>query len=82
MNTTHNPKTGPGIVAQLQAAALDDDALIGIAIVQTLSGLSRTAIYVRAAAGNFPEPIRMGKRCNRWRRGGIIAWCRKQGGEQ
>jgi len=39
-----------------------------------LIGLRRSAIYAAIARGEFPEPIKIGKRASAWRRADIEAW--------
>lgn len=53
-----------------------DDALLKLATVSAVTGLSRTTIYTRMSANppTFPEAIRQGKRCTRWRAGDIRAF--------
>lgn len=63
-----------------QAQPLDvihvDDALLKLPTVSAITGLSRTTIYTRMAATppTFPQAIRQGKRCTRWRAGDIKAF--------
>lgn len=49
-------------------------ALLRIATVQALTGLSRSTIYAKVAAGTFPAPIKQGTRCTRFRAGAVTAW--------
>jgi prophage regulatory protein len=37
-------------------------------------GLSRSTIYERIAQGEFPRPIRLGKRAVGWHESAIAAW--------
>jgi prophage regulatory protein len=41
--------------------------------VRTLSGLSRSTIYVRVAEGLFPPPILLGRRMVGWRESEVAA---------
>lgn len=52
------------------------DALLKMPTVSALTGLSRTTIYTRMLANppTFPQAIRQGKRCTRWRAGDIRAF--------
>lgn len=59
-------------------AAQIADALLRLATVQAITGLSKTTIYAKAAAGEL-TPIRMGKRCTRWKAGDVTAWLQAQG---
>jgi prophage regulatory protein len=53
-----------------------DDALLRLETVKTVTGLGRTTIYerMRAVPPTFPQAIRQGKRCTRWRAGDIKAF--------
>jgi prophage regulatory protein len=53
-----------------------DDALLKIDTVRAVTGLSRTTIYTRMSENppTFPQAIRQGKRCTRWRAGDIRAF--------
>ena len=46
--------------------------------VQTRTGLARSTIYVRVAAGSFPQPIRLGARAVGWIESEVDAWIREQ----
>lgn len=55
--------------------ALERAALVDIKVVRTLCGFtSSTPIYDRLREKAFPEPIRLSKRCTRWRVGDIQSW--------
>jgi prophage regulatory protein len=56
------------------AAANIPGALLRIQVVQTVTGLSAPTIYRKVARGEFPEPVRLGARCTRWRSGDLSAW--------
>lgn len=61
----------------LQAAQIAD-ALLKLATVQALTGLGKTSIYAKAATGEL-TPIRMGKRCTRWRSAEVLRFLQAQG---
>lgn len=63
------------------SAALVPDALLKISTVSAIVGLSATAIRRRVSAGEFPQPIRFGSRCTRWRAGDITSWLKSVAGE-
>lgn len=42
--------------------------------VERLTGLSRTSIYSAMAEGNFPKPIKLGKRAVGWTESSINSW--------
>lgn len=43
--------------------------------VKARTGLSRSEIYRRIAAGNFPEPVKLGERASAWPEHEVTAWC-------
>lgn len=62
-------------------ASLQDDALIDIKLVRQLIGFtSSTPIYDRLREGRFPQPVRLSKRCTRWRVSAVRAWLAAQTG--
>lgn len=42
--------------------------------VRTRTGLSRSEIYRRIAAGDFPKPIKLGPRASAWPEHEVTAW--------
>ncbi|MFT6607142.1 MAG: prophage regulatory protein [Halocynthiibacter sp.] len=42
--------------------------------VETATGLSRSTIYAMMDAGEFPRPIRIGKRAVAWPKSAVTAW--------
>ena len=46
--------------------------------VQARTGLSRSTIYVRVAAGSFPKPVQLGGRAVGWIESEVDAWIRQQ----
>lgn len=64
--------------AQPLDAAQVADALLRLATVEALTGLSRSTIYARLARQEFPEPVRLGARCTRFRAGDVQAWLAAQ----
>jgi len=64
--------------AQTLQAALIPDALLRIDVVEHLTGLGESTIRRKMAAANFPQPIKNGARCTRWRAGDVTAWLREQ----
>lgn len=59
-----------------------DDALLKIRTVGQGTGMSSATIYRKVAAGEFPQPVRLGKRCTRWKAADVRAWIQAQGGGQ
>lgn len=65
-----------------ETRSLEDLALVDIKVVRKLMGVtSSTPVYDRLRAGAFPQPVRLSKRCTRWRMGDIRAWLEAQGKE-
>lgn len=65
--------------AQPLQAALVPDALLRISVVQQLTGLGESTIRRKMATADFPQPIKNGTRCTRWRAGDVTTWLREQG---
>jgi len=65
----------------LQAVQMAD-ALLRIKTVIQATGLSSATVYRKLAAGQFPQPVRLGVRCTRWKAADVRAWIQAQGGEQ
>ena len=42
--------------------------------VMTMTGLSRSSIYLRISANEFPKPVKLGRRAVGWPEDAIIAW--------
>lgn len=53
-------------------------ALLRIETVEQATGLSRTTLYRRVAAGELPI-VKMGKRCSRFRASDVRAFIQAQG---
>ena len=50
------------------------DRLLSLAEVERLTGLRSSALYLRCARGEFPQPLRISSRCSRWRESEVTAW--------
>jgi prophage regulatory protein len=59
-------------------AAQIADALLRLSTVLALTALSKTTVYGLIAKREFPQPIRRGKRCSRWRSADVTAWLQAQ----
>lgn len=55
------------------------DALLRVRTVSHATGLSVASLYRKLAAKEFPEPVRLGKRCTRWKAADVRAWIQAQG---
>ena len=53
-------------------------ALLKLRTVQALTGLGKTTIYALIKAGEL-KPVRLGKRCTRFRASDVQAWLQAQG---
>ena len=42
--------------------------------VEKLVGLSRSTLYAMMAEGNFPKPVKLGKRAVGWREADVQGW--------
>ena len=42
--------------------------------VMTMTGLSRSSIYLRISTNEFPKPVKLGRRAVGWPETSIIAW--------
>ncbi|MBA3590633.1 AlpA family transcriptional regulator [Methylibium sp.] len=65
-------------ITQPLYAADVPDALLKLATVQALTGLGKTTLYTLVSRQQFPQPIRRGTRCTRWRAGDVTAWLQAQ----
>jgi prophage regulatory protein len=61
-------------IAPRCAADQFGDDLLSIADVASLLGITTKSVYRYRSTGDFPEPIRLGPRLVRWRRGDISSW--------
>ena len=76
--TTRKPTRGNDCNPQALHAAQLADALLKIQTVGAVTGLSSSTINRKAAAGQFPQPVRLGQRCTRWRAADVRAWLAAQ----
>lgn len=53
-------------------------SIIRLPAVKALTGLSRSTIYQRVAAGNFPKPVNLGARAVGWLASEVDAWLAAQ----
>lgn len=49
-------------------------ALLRVTTVEALAGLTRSTIYSKVRAGTFPQPVKLGVRCTRWRAADVNSW--------
>lgn len=50
------------------------DPFLRLPEVLRVTGLSRSSVYKRISAGNFPRPIKLGERAAAWRQSQIARW--------
>ena len=48
--------------------------LIDLNTIIARTGMSRMTLYRRMTSGEFPRPIKLGPRMNRWTEGDLEAW--------
>ncbi|PZQ77801.1 MAG: hypothetical protein DI563_02500 [Variovorax paradoxus] len=72
MPITAPPRT-TGQIQPLESAN-NPAALLRFSTVQALTGLSRSTIYTRIREKAFPEPVKLGARCTRFRARDVTAW--------
>lgn len=68
---TKDPQTASE--ALLHAEQLRN-ALWSLKTVRQHTEFSSATIYRKVAQGTFPQPIRFGKKCTRWKAADIAAW--------
>lgn len=61
-------------VASDAAALAISGALMKIRAVSNVTAMAPVTIYRKVAAGKFPQPVRLGVRCTRWRSDDVRAW--------
>ena len=79
--TESGPATKPRTrAAQSLHAAQVAEALLRLSTVEAITGLGKSTIYamLKADDGSFPKPIRLGRRCTRFKAGEITAWLAAQ----
>jgi len=72
------PATSPDNSQHLHVLQLQD-ALLKIQTVKQATGLSASTLYRLVAAGKLAPPVRMGKRCTRFRASDVRAFIQAQG---
>lgn len=50
-------------------------SLIRLPEVKARTGLSRSEIYRRVTAGEFPAPVKLGVRASAWPEHEVVGWC-------
>lgn len=49
-------------------------AVLRLPTVRSITGLSRSSIYLRISQGTFPRPVKLGSRAVGWLQTEIAAW--------
>ena len=52
--------------------------LLRLPDVQAMTGLSKSALYVRIQSGDFPQPVKLGERASAWPEHEVVAWCQSR----
>jgi prophage regulatory protein len=81
--TLHAQETTPQRVKrtppQTIAVATDPDALLKPPTTAELMGLSIITLYRKCRDdASFPKPVKLGKRCTRWKADEVRAWLQAQ----
>jgi prophage regulatory protein len=53
---------------------LKTSAFLRLPKVEALTGLKRSTLYARAAAGSFPKPYKLGLRASGWAEDEVERW--------
>lgn len=83
------PTTTPGVPKsrprRIAVQTLDSlkipEALLKIQTVVAVTGLSESSIRRKVASGDFPAPVKDGKRCTRWVSAKVQNWLRAKGAQ-
>ena len=78
-STATAPSRGQSKNPQPLSAVSLDDALLRVGVVEQAVGFSASSIRRKVADGTFPEPVKLGTRCTRWRAADVRAWIQAQG---
>lgn len=54
--------------------ASSPERLLSLREIEHVTGLRSSAIYLRVARGEFPQPLRISSRCSRWKESEVMAW--------
>lgn len=57
---------------------MNDERLIRLPQVESLTGLRRAHIYGLARRGQFPKPLKLGARASAWRESMVLAWIQER----
>lgn len=53
---------------------MNDERLIRLPQVESLTGLKRAHVYGLARRGLFPRPLKIGARASAWQESQVLAW--------
>jgi prophage regulatory protein len=77
--TTHAQLVFKGSLARQPLEVVQiEDAMLELRTVTAVTGRGKSSIYAMVARGEFPAPVRYGKRCSRWQAGAVTRWLKKQ----
>lgn len=57
---------------------MNDERLIRLPQVESLTGLKRAHVYGLARRGKFPKPLKLGARASAWRESQVLAWIQER----
>jgi prophage regulatory protein len=60
--------------ASFGPAAAETERLIRLPETQRITGLGRSQIYLLAARGEFPRPLKISTRCSAWVESDVRRW--------
>lgn len=55
-------------------AANNPNALLRLETVMAVTGMGRSTLYGKVASRTFPQPLRFGSRCTRWKAADVTSW--------
>lgn len=62
-------------MTQILSPDMGNLCLLRLPGVRARTGLSRSEIYRRIQAGDFPQPVHLGERSRAWPEHEVLAWC-------
>jgi prophage regulatory protein len=63
---------------QIRQPLTSPDRLLRLPNVIAITGMSRSELYRRMAAGTFPMPVKLGIRMSAWPAGEVMSWIEAQ----
>lgn len=69
----------PATATHQATPAPQGDALLKIQVVLQRTSLSKSTLYAKIKEGSFPQPVRLGARCSRWKASELDQWLSRIG---